>query len=97
MNILKTLFSKEYKNNHKIISILGIKIKYFDIFEYYRLNPQKLDMYTKRNIIRNAVVQMDGIHRLKPMKKYVYFKEELKAFYLLKEKLSYFLSGGGGS
>lgn len=95
MTFLQKLFSVQNDNYHKLWTILGFKIRYFDIVRYYRFNPDKFELFTKRNIIRNALVQLDGLHRLKPLDKFEYFKEEIKAFYLLKEKFEYFVFGTG--
>ena len=87
--ILKYLFSVENTNTHKVWTILGLKIK----FKYSLEQKKHHHMFEKRNLWRNATIELDGLHKLKPKNYPEFFRKILKDFYFLKEKFEYFVLG----
>ena len=90
-HFVKQIFSVKNEDCHKVLTILGLKFKLFYKFKYYKKHTERLELFTKRNILRNALIQVTGLHKLKSKKYPKYFDNEIKAFYMLKEKFEYFI------
>ena len=79
--LLEKVFSVKNDKKHKVLTIFGVKMK------FRKAEPT---MFEKRNIWRNAWIQVYGLHHLKPNNNSKKKNQRLEKKFRFKEKFNYY-------